>query len=224
MSTWHNQGDRRAVLLNGRHHTRGTQHCTIGTSIRKATSSADEFPCAGEISRRSWSSRWVRDDGQLYFVNNSSGSLNRIAFTGGVPTGSASVVSSGDWRARGVFLFQGPPNQPPAASFSSSCQELACGFNGTASSDPDGTITSYAWDFGEGATATGAQPMHTFAAAGTYLVKLTVTDNLGGTGSVTHNVQASVEADRLATAGLNATATRRPSPYLPGSSRATACC
>jgi PKD repeat protein len=52
-------------------------------------------------------------------------------------------------------------------------------FNGAGSSDPDGTIVSYAWDFGDGGTATGATPAHTYAVDGTFTVTLTVTDSDG---------------------------------------------
>ena len=52
-------------------------------------------------------------------------------------------------------------------------------FDGTGSGDPDGTITSYAWDFGDGGTASGATPTHTFSVDGTFTVSLTVTDNDG---------------------------------------------
>jgi len=59
---------------------------------------------------------------------------------------------------------------------------FAVTFNGGGSYDPDGTLTSYAWNYGDGGTATGLSPAaHTFAAYGTYQVTLTVTDNNGGT-------------------------------------------
>ncbi len=83
-------------------------------------------------------------------------------------------------------------NQAPAASFTSSCPALACSFNAAASADPDGTIASYSWTFGDGTTATGVSPSHTFAAAGTYQVQLTVTDNLGAAGVLTKAVTVSV--------------------------------
>lgn len=54
-------------------------------------------------------------------------------------------------------------------------------FNGSGSYDPDGTIVSYAWDFGDGGISAGASPTHSYAAAGTYTVTLTVTDNSGAT-------------------------------------------
>jgi len=57
-----------------------------------------------------------------------------------------------------------------------------------ASKDVDGTITSYAWIFGDGASGTGSLPVHDYAKAGTYSVRLTVTDDGGLTGSITQPV------------------------------------
>jgi len=50
-------------------------------------------------------------------------------------------------------------------------------FDGSKSSDPDGNIKKYIWDFGDGNTATGQKPSHTYKKAGSYTVKLTVKDN-----------------------------------------------
>ncbi|MDQ6740201.1 MAG: PKD domain-containing protein [Actinomycetota bacterium] len=74
------------------------------------------------------------------------------------------------------------PNQSPVAKFSSSVSGLDASVDGSASSDPDGSVASYAWDYGDQTTGTGATAAHTYAAAGTYSVTLTVTDNQGGTG------------------------------------------
>jgi hypothetical protein len=52
-------------------------------------------------------------------------------------------------------------------------------FDGSASSDLDGSIVSYSWDFGDGSTASGAGASHTYASDGDYTVKLTVTDDKG---------------------------------------------
>ncbi|HEU0005802.1 MAG TPA: glycoside hydrolase family 44 protein [Terriglobia bacterium] len=72
-------------------------------------------------------------------------------------------------------------NQPPtaviAANPTSGSAPLAVAFNGSGSSDLDGTITSYAWNFGDGATGTGATVSHTYSVAGTFTATLTVTDN-----------------------------------------------
>jgi PKD repeat protein len=52
-------------------------------------------------------------------------------------------------------------------------------FDGTGSSDPDGNIVSYDWNFGDGNTGTGPSPTHVYDATGAYFVTLTVTDNEG---------------------------------------------
>jgi PKD repeat protein len=65
-------------------------------------------------------------------------------------------------------------------------------FTAAGSTDPDGTIAAYAWDFGDGGTASGSAVSHSYAIAGTYKARLTVTDNRGktGTDSATVNVTA----------------------------------
>lgn len=52
-------------------------------------------------------------------------------------------------------------------------------FDGSGSLDPDGTIATYGWDFGDGSSGSGINPTHTYADPGTYTVSLTVTDNGG---------------------------------------------
>lgn len=82
-----------------------------------------------------------------------------------------------------------PENEPPAASFTYSCAELSCNFDGSDSSDPDGSIASYSWNFGDGSAAgSGVAPSHTYSSGGTYSVTLTVTDNEGATGAQSQNV------------------------------------
>ncbi|WP_405266342.1 PKD domain-containing protein [Cellulophaga sp. Ld12] len=73
-------------------------------------------------------------------------------------------------------------NQAPIAVASSDvtsgAPSLAVQFTGDTSSDPDADdVLMYAWDFGDGTTATTANPSHTFTTVGTYDVTLTVTDN-----------------------------------------------
>ena len=70
-------------------------------------------------------------------------------------------------------------------------QFLNAAFDATGSHDTDGTITSYAWDFGDSADptpGTGIKPSHHYSQAGTYTVQLTVTDNRNDTGTFTDTV------------------------------------
>lgn len=71
-----------------------------------------------------------------------------------------------------------PDNWPPRADFASSCLELTCDFT-DASTDSDGTVTGWSWDFGDGSGSTEQNASHTFAAGGDYAVTLTVTDDDG---------------------------------------------
>ncbi|HVM25320.1 MAG TPA: PKD domain-containing protein, partial [Candidatus Limnocylindrales bacterium] len=82
-----------------------------------------------------------------------------------------------------------PTNEPPTASFTATCSDLTCSFT-DASTDADGAIAEWSWDFGDGATSTAQHPSHSYAAAGTYTVTLTVTDNGGATSSTSQSVTA----------------------------------
>ncbi|MGH3497049.1 MAG: PKD domain-containing protein [Nocardioidaceae bacterium] len=81
-------------------------------------------------------------------------------------------------------------NQAPVAAFSPSCTGMTCGLDATASHDPDGSITAYAWSFGDNSTGAGATPSHTYSTPNAYTVSLTVTDDKGGTSTVSHSVTA----------------------------------
>jgi PKD repeat protein len=85
----------------------------------------------------------------------------------------------------------GDPNKPPVAAFTPTSNRLAASFDASASTDPDGTVESYAWDFGDGTTGAGRTASHTYDTAGTYTVTLTVTDNRGATTSVSKPVTVS---------------------------------
>ncbi|UQX89356.1 PKD domain-containing protein [Jatrophihabitans telluris] len=86
-------------------------------------------------------------------------------------------------------------NNPPTAAFTSAANGLTVGFDAGTSTDSDGTIASYDWDFGDGTThATTKAPSHTYANAGTYSVKLTVTDNGGATNSITKSLTVTAPA------------------------------
>jgi PKD repeat protein len=100
------------------------------------------------------------------------------------------------WLAAGALLLVAcgggddggtTPNTSPTADFDWSCAELTCSF--TDASTDDGSITARSWDFGDDATSTDEDPVHTYSAAGSYDVTLTVTDDDGATGSTTIAVE-----------------------------------
>ena len=96
------------------------------------------------------------------------------------------------------------PNTPPVAAFTApTCTvSTACSFTST-STDADGTISSSAWNFGDGNTAAGATVTNSFATAGTFQVKLTVTDNAGATGTVTNAVTVGTSGNLPPTASFD---------------------
>lgn len=81
-----------------------------------------------------------------------------------------------------------PTNLAPTASFTTSVAGASVTLDGRGSSDPDGTIVSYMWNFGDGSTATGSTAAHTYPAGGTYPVTLTVVDDDGAAGNTAQNV------------------------------------
>ena len=112
-----------------------------------------------------------------YTPNNEPGGLWSLTVAA---ADSASPANSG--KATKTIQLQ---DQLPVASFTFTSGTIyvsqLVSFNGTASYDPDGTIVSYAWYFGDGSTGSGATPSHAYSLLGTYSVKLNVTDNSGST-------------------------------------------
>ncbi|MBE3101190.1 MAG: PKD domain-containing protein, partial [Firmicutes bacterium] len=71
-----------------------------------------------------------------------------------------------------------PPTAKPGGPYSANAG-VTITFDGSASTDSDGTIAEYAWVFGDGSTGTGAKPTHAYSTAGNYTVKLIVKDDKG---------------------------------------------
>jgi len=89
-----------------------------------------------------------------------------------------------------------PVNSPPVASFTYSCTDLICNFDGSGSYDTDGSISTYDWAFGDGSTDSGEFVSRTYQEAGTYTVTLTVTDNEGATDTDTQEVTVGSQEGR----------------------------
>jgi len=94
-------------------------------------------------------------------------------------------------------------NLPPVADFSYSAKDLVVSFDASKSTDSDGTIASYTWSFGDKVSAAGKTASHTYVAAGTYTVKLTVTDDKGA--STSKSINVSVTAATGGTGGTGGT-------------------
>jgi hypothetical protein len=139
-------------------------------------------------------------DNKLYFANT-SGQLFVADWNGFAPVaGSAEQLSSagGGWASRAMFVYQGdelepPGNVAPTAVADVACDQLTCEFDASDSTDSDGTIESYSWDFGDGEASDDVSPTHSYATAGPRAVTLTVTDDDGETGQTTRNINPSDE-------------------------------
>jgi photosystem II stability/assembly factor-like uncharacterized protein len=103
------------------------------------------------------------------------GNFSAIAATS---SGSAWVAGSGGY----IEYFAGPPpsplNRPPNAAFEFVADGLTVQFTDT-STDPDGLIVAWSWDFGDSTGSNEQHPTHTFPGADTYFVRLTVYDDDG---------------------------------------------
>jgi len=116
------------------------------------------------------------------------------------------TIMAGSTTTVQVTLIPIPVNQVPIAAFTYSPTSPSVGtpvqFDASASADPDGTIISYAWNFGDTGTATGALVSHSYAVNGSYTVQLTVTDNGGRTAQVSRLVAVSTPTALVLSASL----------------------
>jgi PKD repeat protein len=120
------------------------------------------------------------------FTVNSDSELHATV-PSGATTGPISVATASG-TATSASSFTVLPDTPPSAGFTFSCTGLSCSFDGSSSSDPDGTITAYSWDFGDGTSGSGQSVGHSYAQVASYTVTLTVTDNSGATASASQTV------------------------------------
>jgi PKD repeat protein len=155
----------------------GTVFATVGTggvALRDIATADPEFPYFAATSGANQNPSW----GNLDVTVNATGlSANFRRAIGGTFADAFSIGPAG-------------ANTPPTASFTASCTNRDCTVDASASTDGDGTITGYAWDYGDSTTGTGNPATHSYATAGTYTITLTVTDNAGGTNTTTRPVTA----------------------------------
>jgi PKD repeat protein len=168
---------------------------------------------------------------RLYWAARSTGALRSAPWNGGAPDLAAAVTEAGgdgrSWSSRALFAGPGDPppapNAQPTADFTSACTGLSCTFDGSTSRDGDGRVTDWAWDFGDGTTATGARPAaHAFPRAGDWSVTLTVTDDDGATGVLTGTVTVAdappaTGIDLRGATGISARAVTAASVTVPAS-------
>lgn len=119
------------------------------------------------------------------FLNSPGSAGSNYSYTTPViPAGTYSVIVQpvdvhaqiGTARTSTGVVVSQPPNNPPVASFTYTCNQNVCTFDGRGSTDENTASLTYAWSFGTQGTATGPLPTKTFTAPGTFPVTLTVKD------------------------------------------------
>jgi len=111
-----------------------------------------------------------------------------------------------------MFLVGCNGNGGSTADPTSGVAPLEVSFNGSNSSDSDGSITSYVWDFKDGETGNGETISHTFSSIGSYNVELTVTDDKGATDSTTKTITVTETLNQSPTASFTADPTSGVAP------------
>ena len=92
----------------------------------------------------------------------------------------------------GCALFDSPPVASFVMSTNTGIAPLTVVFDASGSSDPDGDVASYQWDFGDGSSGVGVTTQHTFSEARTYRITLTVTDSQGKTAFATRELKVTI--------------------------------
>ncbi|HHP7239831.1 S8 family serine peptidase [Longibacter sp.] len=171
---------------------------TPGVSITSAWIGSDDD--TNTISGTSMAAPHAAGAAALYLESNSSASPTQVrdalynATTKGIVADANSanndLLYTLDFTGDGGGGDGGTTTASPTANFSSTTSGLTASFTDQ-SSDSDGSVSSWSWDFGDGSTSTAQNPSHTYGASGDYSVTLTVTDDAGTTDSATQTVSVS---------------------------------
>jgi hypothetical protein len=124
-------------------------------------------------------------------MSASGGDMSVIWMKGGYPSYVAYDTSIQAFMAAAT---NAPPIAEAEPAVRSGPAPLEVIFETTGSRDPDGSIASYAWDFGDGTSGTGPEPTHTYASGGRYFPTLTVTDNDGASSTLVEEILVDLPA------------------------------
>ncbi|MGR9105799.1 MAG: DNRLRE domain-containing protein, partial [Gammaproteobacteria bacterium] len=146
------------------------------------TASTDNVGVAGYIVRRDGVQ--VADLTTTSFTDTGLGSNTTYGYT------VEAYDAAGNFSGQSTSVPMTTANNPPSASFMVATNQLTVTLTDS-STDSDGTIANWQWDFGDGAGSTLQNPVHTYAAGGTYTINLVVTDNDGGLDSTSRSIMIS---------------------------------
>jgi PKD repeat protein len=166
--------------------------------VEDYTADISEGGCPPPVADFTASATTIYEGDSVTFTDLSTNGPNTLdwTFEGGIPATStqqnptvtyntagtydvtltATNACGTDTETKVNYITVQVPVYPPTADFTFTTTDLTAYFTDT-STDPDGTIVAWDWDFGDGNTSTQQNPIHTYAADGTYTVTLTVTDN-----------------------------------------------
>lgn len=152
---------------------------------------------------------------------DSDGSITSYSWSFGDGTGSSQPNPTHTYDSEGTFVatlsvtdngglsstdtvtitVNPPPNDPPIAVVNatptSGYVPLDVSFSSLGSSDPNGTIAAYSWNFGDGGTSNSANPWHTYTSAGIFTATLTVTDDRGATNNASIAITVTNDPSRV---------------------------
>jgi PKD repeat protein len=171
-------------------------------------SSASSSDPEGELSAL----RWDFGDGSAVRSQSVPGPMSHTYASAGVFTVTLTAEDAkGLTQSASTQISVDPPgNIPPAAALNAAATSTLVGkplsFSAVGSSDADGTILRFVWDFGDGTLLERISPspvLHTFASAGRKTVRLNLTDDRGATSTATQEIQVRLNAPPVASIAVS---------------------